>query len=91
MRFSGMFGAVAGEMNEVPLRVVDLSSRELNVHAVRASTPNGQRTIVEPLEKARIASPIYAILPLSQVGAAHRLLETSDDLRGRIALHPRHN
>jgi hypothetical protein len=32
--------------------------------------------------------PIHAVLPLSQVGAAHHLLETSDKLLGRIVLHP---
>lgn len=88
MRFGGTFCPVAGEMNEVPLRVIDLISRELNVHGVRASTRNDQRIVVELLEKGRIIMPIHAVLPLSQVGIAHRLLDTSDDLIGRIVLHP---
>jgi D-arabinose 1-dehydrogenase-like Zn-dependent alcohol dehydrogenase len=88
MRFGGTFCPVAGEMNEVPLRVIDLVSRELNVHGVRASTRNDQRIVVELLEKGRIVMPIHAVLPLSQVGAAHHLLETSDKLVGRIVLHP---
>jgi NADPH:quinone reductase-like Zn-dependent oxidoreductase len=88
MRFGGTFCPVAGEMNEVPLRVIDFISRELNVHGVRASTRNDQRIVVELLEKGRITMPIHAVLPLSQVGDAHRLLDTSDDLLGRIVLHP---
>ena len=88
MRFGGTFCPVAGEMTEVPLRVIDLVSRELNVHGVRASTRNDQRIVVELLEKGRIVMPIHAVLPLSQVGAAHDLLETSDSMLGRIVLHP---
>jgi NADPH:quinone reductase-like Zn-dependent oxidoreductase len=88
MRFGGTFCPVGGEMNEVPLRVIDLISRELNVHGVRASTRNDQRIVVELLESGRITMPIHAVLPLSQVGEAHRLLESGDDLVGRIILHP---
>jgi len=88
MRFGGTFCPVAGEMYEVPLRVVDLISRELNVHGVRASTRNDQRIVVELLESGRITMPIHAILPLSQAGEAHRLLEISENLVGRIVLRP---
>ena len=91
MRFGGTFCPVGGEMSEVPLRVVDLISRELNVHGVRASTRNDQQIVVELLEKGRITMPIYAVLPLSQVAEAHRLLENSKDLVGRIVLHPWEN
>jgi NADPH:quinone reductase-like Zn-dependent oxidoreductase len=91
MRFGGTFCPVGGEMNEIPLRVVDLISRELNVHGVRASTRNDQRIVVELLEKGRITMPIYAVLPLSQVAQAHRLLENGKDLVGRIVLHPWEN
>jgi threonine dehydrogenase-like Zn-dependent dehydrogenase len=88
MRFGGTFCPVGGEMNEIPLRVIDFISRELNVHGVRASTRNDQRIVVELLEKGQIIMPIHAVLPLSQVGEAHRLLESSEDLVGRIVLHP---
>ena len=91
MRLGGTFCPVGGEMSEVPLRVVDLISRELNVHGVRASTRNDQQIVVELLEKGRITMPIYAVLPLSQVAEAHRLLENSKDLVGRIVLHPWEN
>ena len=88
MRFGGTFCPVGGEMTEIPLRVIDLISRELNVHGVRASTRNDQRIVVELLEQGRIIMPIHAVLPLSQVGEAHRLLESSANLVGRIVLHP---
>jgi len=88
LRLGGTFCPVGGEMKEVPLRVVDLVGKELNVHGVRASTRNDQRIVVELMEKGRIAMPIHAALPLSQVAEAHRLLEAGDDLVGRIVLHP---
>jgi NADPH:quinone reductase-like Zn-dependent oxidoreductase len=88
MRLGGTFCPVGGELNDVPLRVVDLVSKELNVHGVRASTRNDQRIVVELLEKGRIKMPIHAVLPLAEVGEAHRMLETSKDLVGRIILHP---
>lgn len=88
MRLGGTFCPVGGEMKELPLRVVDLVSKELNVHGVRASTRNDQRIVVELLEKGQIKMPIHAVLPLSQVGKAHRMLEDSNSLIGRIVLHP---
>lgn len=88
MRLGGTFCPVGGEMKEIPLRVVDMVSRELNVHGVRASTRNDQRIVVELLEKGRIKMPIHAVMPLAQVAKAHRILEAGADLVGRIVLHP---
>jgi NADPH:quinone reductase-like Zn-dependent oxidoreductase len=88
MRLGGTFCPVGGEMTEIPLRVVDLISRELNVHGIRASTRNDQRIVVELLESGRLTMPIHAVLPLSQVGEAHRLLESGKNLVGRIVLRP---
>lgn len=88
MRLGGTFCPVAGEMKELPLRVVDLLSKELNVHGVRASTRNDQRIVIELLGKGLLKMPVHATLPLSQVAEAHRILENGDDLIGRIVLHP---
>ena len=88
MRLGGTFCPVGGEMTQIPLRVVDMVSKELNVHGVRASTRNDQRIVVELMEKGSLKMPIHAALPLSQVGAAHRMLEAGTDLVGRIVLHP---
>ena len=88
MRLGGTFCPVGGEMRELPLRVVDLVGKELNVHGVRGATLNDQRIVAELLEQGRIAMPIHAVLPLAQVGEAHRMLEAGDDLVGRIVLHP---
>lgn len=87
-RLGGTFCPVGGELETVPLRVIDLVSRELNVHGVRASTRNDQRIVVELLGKRRIAVPIHALLPLSKVSLAHGILERGDDVVGRIVLHP---
>jgi NADPH:quinone reductase-like Zn-dependent oxidoreductase len=88
MRLSGTFCPVGGEMKEIPLRVVDLVGKELNVHGVRGATLDDQRIVADLLEQGRIAMPIHAVLPLSQIGEAHRMLESGNDLVGRIVLHP---
>ncbi|HXX08693.1 MAG TPA: zinc-binding alcohol dehydrogenase family protein [Pseudolabrys sp.] len=88
MRLGGTFCPVAGEMKELPVRVVDLVSKELNIHGVRASTRNDQRIVIELLEKGLLEMPVHATMPLSRVAEAHRILENGNDLIGRIVLHP---
>ncbi len=88
LRLGGTFCPVGGEMKELPLRVVDLVSKEMNVLGVRASTRNDQRIVAELLEKGGIRMPIHAVLPLAKAGEAHRMLEHGRDLIGRIVLHP---
>ena len=63
-------------------------SKELNVHGIRGATRNDQRVVAELLEKGRIRMPIHAVLPLAKVAEAHAMLEHSDDVVGRIVLHP---
>jgi len=75
-------------LREIPLRVVDMVSKELNVHGIRGATRNDQRVVVELLEKGRIRMPIHAVLPLAKAAEAHTMLEHSDDLVARIVLHP---
>ncbi len=88
MRLGGTLCPVGGEMKELPLRVVDLISKELNVLGVRASTRNDQRIVAELLEKGQLRMPVHAAMPLAQVGEAHRMLEHDRDVVGRIVLHP---
>jgi NADPH:quinone reductase-like Zn-dependent oxidoreductase len=82
---------VGGELHEIPLRVIDMVSKELNVHGIRGATRNDQRVIAELLEKGRIRMPVHAALPLSKAAEAHAILERGDDLVGRIVLHPWEN
>ena len=88
LRLGGTFCPVGGETKEIPIKVVDVVSKELNVHGIRGATRNDQRIVAELLAKGHIRMPIHAVLPLSQAGEAHRLLESSKDLVGRIVLHP---
>jgi NADPH:quinone reductase-like Zn-dependent oxidoreductase len=88
LRVGGTFCPVGGELREIPLRVVDMVSKELNVHGIRGATRNDQRVVAELLEKGRIRMPIHAVLPLAQVAQAHAMLEASQALVGRIVLHP---
>jgi NADPH:quinone reductase-like Zn-dependent oxidoreductase len=88
LRLGGTSCPVGGELREIPLRVVDMVSKELNVRGVRGATRNDQRVVAELLEKGRIRMPIHAVLPLAKAAEAHAMLEHSDDVVGRIVLHP---
>jgi NADPH:quinone reductase-like Zn-dependent oxidoreductase len=88
LRLGGTFCPVGGELTEIPLRVVDMVSKELNVRGIRGATRNDQRVIASLLANGRITMPIHAVLPLARVAQAHAMLEHSDDLVGRIVLHP---
>ena len=71
----------AASFRDARLRVVDMVSKELNVHGIRGATRNDQRVVAELLEKGRIAMPIHAVLPLAKVAQAHAMLE--DEQRPR--------
>jgi NADPH:quinone reductase-like Zn-dependent oxidoreductase len=88
LRLGGTFCPVGGELREIPLRVVDMVSKELNVRGIRGATRNDQRVVAELLEKGRINMPIHAVLPLAKAAEAHVMLEQAEDLVGRIVLHP---
>jgi NADPH:quinone reductase-like Zn-dependent oxidoreductase len=88
LRPGGTFCPVGGELAQIPLRVIDMVSKELNVHGIRGATRNDQRVVAELLEKGRLAMPIHAVLPLAKAADAHAMLETDRDLVGRIVLHP---
>jgi NADPH:quinone reductase-like Zn-dependent oxidoreductase len=88
LRLGGTFCPVGGELSEIPLRVVDMVSKELNVHGIRGATRNDQRVVAELLEADRISMPIHAVLPLAAAPQAHAVLEDGAELVGRIVLHP---
>jgi putative oxidoreductase len=88
LRLGGTLCPAGGELLQMPLRVVDLVSKELNVHGIRGATRNDQRVVAELLEKGRLRMPVHAVLPLSRAGDAHAMLEDGRDLVGRIVLHP---
>jgi len=88
LRLGGTFCPVGGELREIPLRVVDMVSKELNVRGIRGATRNDQRVVAELLEKGRIRMPIHAVLPLAKAAEAHAMLEHGEDLVGRIVLRP---
>jgi len=88
LRLGGTLCPVGGELAPLPLRVIDMVSKELNVRGIRGATRNDQRIVAALLQKGRLAMPIHAVLPLAQAAAAHAMLEGADDLVGRIVLHP---
>jgi NADPH:quinone reductase-like Zn-dependent oxidoreductase len=88
LRLGGTFCPVGGELRDIPLRVVDMVSKELNVHGIRGATRNDQRVVAELVEKGRVRMPIHAVLPLAKAGEAHAMLEAGKDLVGRIVLRP---
>jgi NADPH:quinone reductase-like Zn-dependent oxidoreductase len=88
LRLGGTFCPVGGELHEIPLRVIDMVSKELNVHGIRGATRNDQRVVAELIEKGHIRMPIHAVLPLAKAGEAHAMLENGSDVVGRIILRP---
>jgi len=88
LRLGGTFCPVGGELTALPLRVVDMVSKELNVHGIRGATRNDQRVVAELVERGRLTMPIHAALPLSKAAQAHAMLEHDTDVVGRIVLHP---
>jgi NADPH:quinone reductase-like Zn-dependent oxidoreductase len=88
LRLGGTFCPVGGELRELPLRVIDMVSKELNVRGIRGASRNGQRVIAELIEQRRIAVPIHAVLSLSKAAEAHAMLENGREVVGRIVLHP---
>src|SRR5262249_1858914 len=85
LRLGGTFCPVGGELREIPLRVVDMVSKELNVHGIRGATRNDQRVVAVLLEKGRIGMLIYAVLPRAKAVEAHDMLESGEDLLSRHA------
>jgi|SRR5215831_1782656 len=71
-------------------RVLGMTNPEntLSLASIRGATRNDQRVVAELLEKGRIRMPIHAVLPLAKAAEAHAMLEHSEDLVGRIVLHP---
>jgi putative oxidoreductase len=88
LRLGGPFCPVGGELTTLPLRVVGMVSKELNVHGIRGATRNDQRVVAELVERGRLRMPIHAVLPLSKAAEAHAMLENDTDVVGRIVLHP---
>lgn len=88
LRLGGTLCPVGGELTQLPLRVVDMVSKELNVHGIRGASRNDQRIVAELLEKGRLVMPVHAVLPLARAAEAHAMLEHSKDVVGRIVLHP---
>jgi putative oxidoreductase len=88
LRAGGTLCPVGGELKEMPLRVVDMISKELNVHGIRGATRNDQRVVAELLQNGRLRMPVYAVLPLARAAEAHAMLEDGKDLVGRIVLDP---
>jgi NADPH:quinone reductase-like Zn-dependent oxidoreductase len=88
LRLGGTFCPVGGEMTPMPLRVVDMVSKELNVHGIRGATRNDQRVVADLVASGRLTMPVHAVLPLSRAAEAHAMLEDGRNVVGRIVLHP---
>jgi D-arabinose 1-dehydrogenase-like Zn-dependent alcohol dehydrogenase len=89
LRRGGTFVPVAAEgpPAHLPITVGDCTRLELNIRGARASTYDDQRAVVSLLAQRRIKPAIDAVMPLSQLAAAHERLEKGD-VFGRIVLDP---
>ncbi|MES2941959.1 MAG: NADP-dependent oxidoreductase [Pseudomonadota bacterium] len=89
LRPGGTLVVLAGEASAEPLPITaaDCVRLELNICGARASTLNDQRVVLGLLARGLIKPSIDRIMPLSEVRAAHRLLDTGH-VAGRIVLDP---
>jgi putative oxidoreductase len=89
MRLGGTV-VVSSEQGQDPLpfRAADLIRLELNLLGIRGARMNDMLTVLKLLGEGRIRTRIAARFPLTRIGEAHTLLETSPDLVGRIVVLP---
>lgn len=89
MRLGGTLVVTSEQGQEpLPFRASDLIRLELNLLGIRGARMNDMLTVLKLLGEGRIQTRIAARFPLSKVGEAHTLLETSPDLVGRIVVLP---
>jgi NADPH:quinone reductase-like Zn-dependent oxidoreductase len=72
----------------LPFTAADMIRLELNLLGLRGARLRDMLTVLKLLGERRIGTRIAARFPLSKVGEAHTLLETSPDLVGRIVVLP---
>lgn len=77
-----------GSSEPVPFRPAQFLVQEMTVLGIRGARANDARVALMLAGQRKIHSRIAARLPLSEAGAAHELLETSQELTGRIVLVP---
>ena len=89
LRLGGRF-VITTEQGDgpVPFTAADFLRLELNLLGIRGGRRIDMLTVVKLLGEGRIRTRIAARFPLTQVGKAHEMLETSTDLVGRIVLLP---
>ena len=89
MRLGGSIVVTSEQGHDpLPFRAADLIRLELNLLGIRGARMNDMLTVLKLLGEGRIETRIAARFPLSRVGEAHTLLETSPDLVGRIVVLP---
>lgn len=89
LRPGGSFAVAAGEDPNAmfPVSERDLITLELNIYGCRGSNISDQQAIVRLLGEGKIKPAVAKVMKLSEVAAAHRLLESSE-VNGRIVLEP---
>ena len=89
LRPGGRLALVAGEQvkGPIPITIGDCTKLELNLYGCRGSNISDQRAVVKLLEQGEIKPAVAKTMRLSDISAAHALLEAGDVL-GRIILEP---
>lgn len=89
MRLGGRLVVSSEQGREpMPFTAADMIRLELNLLGIRGARMNDMLAVLKLLGEHRIKTRIAARFPLARVGEAHRLLETSPDLVGRIVVLP---
>jgi NADPH:quinone reductase-like Zn-dependent oxidoreductase len=88
LRPGGRICLGAGGRTELPLNGFDLTRLELTMLGIRGARHQDALTVLELLHRKVITPKISARFPLSAAAAAHRYLESGDELMGRVILQP---
>ena len=72
---------------QLPIFAYDCVRLELNIKGVRGATLHDQMMVLKLLENGSIQPKIHAVMPLSEISKAHKLME-NDSVTGRIVLDP---
>ncbi|MBW1801839.1 MAG: zinc-binding dehydrogenase [Deltaproteobacteria bacterium] len=88
LRMGGTFTVVGGSnLAEAPVPYRIMIGMAANIHGIRASKREDQRTILRLLNEGKLNPVIDRVLPLKEAADAHQLLERREQI-GKIVLTP---
>jgi NADPH:quinone reductase-like Zn-dependent oxidoreductase len=91
LRSGGQLSPASGEQDTegyLPVTAFDMLRKELTIVGVRGARHQDALIILDLLVAGKLAMPIAARFPLSQVAEAHEFFESNNSVIGRVILKP---